>query len=269
MTDEKERAYRYDLLIAPDWRERFDTIIDKHFKLPTEGRILDVNCGTGAEAIELAAAMRGRGEVIGVDTSHERLELARAKALVQNVDNVSFEVSLPYELRWDDDEFDAVICDASMLPADEIEDTLAELLRVAAPDARVLLKIATHGSFDEFFSIYWEALHDAGLDAEVWTRLESLINERLTVSNAELMARRVGLRRVVSYTSREEFTFEASSDFFVSPMIGDTFLADWLEILPENKREEVCEKVAELIDRERNDAPFEVSIKATVIAGVK
>ena len=73
MSDAKELAFRYDLFITPDWRDRFDTLINDNLELPLEGRILDINCGTGAHALELAERMRGSGEVIGLDPSAERI----------------------------------------------------------------------------------------------------------------------------------------------------------------------------------------------------
>ena len=143
--------------------------------MPTEGRILDINSGTGAHAIELAERMRGKGEVIALDPSAERVELARAKALVKKVEDVSFEQG-GAPLRFADREFDGVIGDASLLRARDIPALLGEMLRVAEVEAPVVLKLATRGSFDEFFSIYWEALHDAGIDDQVWARLEALIS---------------------------------------------------------------------------------------------
>src|SRR6185436_16266558 len=118
MNNEKELAYRYDLFITPDWRDRFDTLINEHIQLPSEGRILDVNCGTGAHSIELAVKMKGKGEVIGVDPSAERIAIARAKAMAKRIDDVIFEQSSPTILVFDSFEFDAVIGDASMLPTD-------------------------------------------------------------------------------------------------------------------------------------------------------
>ncbi|HJZ68845.1 MAG TPA: class I SAM-dependent methyltransferase [Blastocatellia bacterium] len=269
MSSAKELAYRYDLFIAPDWRDRFDTLINESIELPTEGRILDVNCGTGEHAIELAERMRGKGEVIGIDPSAERVDLARAKAQAKKTKDVAFEQGVSSDLPFDSHQFDAVISDASMVPADEIEDLLAEMVRVAQPDGSVILKMATHGSFDEFFSIYWEALHDIGIDNEVWSALEGLINERSTVSDAESMAERSGLRNVRSFVSKEEFSFETAKDFLESPLIKDAFLAEWIGIVPEPNRDEVLARIVSIIERERRRAPFEISIKATVIAGEK
>jgi ubiquinone/menaquinone biosynthesis C-methylase UbiE len=269
MYQEKELAYRYDLLIVPIWRERFDALIDQHIKLPAEGRILDVNCGTGAFAIELAERLRGKGEVTGVDADAERLEIARAKALITKHDEVTFEQSEADDLRFADNDFNAVIGDVSMLPTEAIEKTFAEMIRVADYDALVVLKLATHGSFDEFFSIFWEALLNVGLADELLSQLEGLINERLTVTDAEALARHLQLRQVVSFVSKEEFDFETAEAFLESPLIKDLFLDSWLAIVPESKRLQVYNEIVAIIDRERYEGSFDVSIKATLIKGLK
>jgi ubiquinone/menaquinone biosynthesis C-methylase UbiE len=269
MNKNRELAYRYDLFITPDWRDRFDTLVNESVEMPLEGRILDVNCGTGAHSIELAERMRGNGDVIGIDPSAERVEIARAKAQAKKIEEVSFEQGSAFDLRFESHEFDAVIGDASMLPTDEIEDALAEMVRVAQPDARVVLKMTTRGSFDEFFSIYWEALLDVGIVNGIWAELEAMINERMTVSDAEVMVKRAGLREVETFNSKEEFSFETADDFVNSPLIQDTFLDTWLGIVPIELYEVVRERIIAIIERERQHAPFDVSIKATVIVGRK
>lgn len=269
MSDRKEEPYRYDLFITPDWRDRFDALINENVKLPLDGRILDVNTGTGAHAIELAEGMRSKGEVVGLDPSAERIAIARAKAQVRKVDNITFDQGIGSALPFDSHEFDAVIGDASMTRAEEIEEVLAELVRVAKPGARIVLKITSRGSFDDFFSIYWEALHDVGLDDDVWNALEDLINERLTLSDSEALGESAGLRKVESIVSKEEFQFEDAQEFLESPLINDFLLSDWLDILPEASREDVRARLAAIIERERHETQFEVSIKATIISGIK
>jgi ubiquinone/menaquinone biosynthesis C-methylase UbiE len=269
MSTEKELAYRYDLFVSPDWRDRFDVLVNENTAFPKEGRILDVNCGTGAHASELAAALGQRGEVIGVDPSAERLEIARAKAEAQKLKNLTFQQALAVDLPFDSDQFDAVIGDASMLHDRDAGGVLAEMIRVAKPGAQVVLKLATHGSFDEFFSIYWEALLGAGTVDEAWPSLEGLIVERSTTSAIEKMAQDAGLREVSTVSRKEEFSFSTATEFFESPVIKDYFLPDWLDILPEGKREQIVQQVVGIVDRERRDGPFDVSIKATVLTGIK
>jgi ubiquinone/menaquinone biosynthesis C-methylase UbiE len=269
MTDQKELAFRFDLFIAPDWRERFDTVISDNIKLPLEGRFLDVNCGTGAYAIDLAERVKGKGEVVGVDPDAERINIARAKSQVQKTKDVRFEAAPVTRLPFKENEFDVVIGDVSLLHTREIEAVWAEMIRVVRSEGKVILKLTTHGSFDEFFSIYWEALHDVGIAEEVWTSLERLIEERITVSSAEAIAVRFGLSGVESFVTKEELEFGDANEFLESPLIADWFLSEWLEIVPQESREAVVSKIASIIERERNKAPFEVSIKATVLAGTK
>jgi ubiquinone/menaquinone biosynthesis C-methylase UbiE len=268
MTNLKELAFRYDLFVTPEWRDRFDTLINERIKIPIEVRVLDVNCGTGAHSIEIASQMQAKGEVVGIDPSAERIAIARAKALVKKVKDVKFEQGMASSLPFDNDEFEVVIGDVSMVRAYEIEDVLAEMVRVTRPEGRVILKLTTRGSFDEFFSVYWEALHNTGMAEEVWGSLEGLINERPTLADAEQMAERFGLHKVESFTSREEFSYETAGSFLEAPLITDSFLPDWLEIAPAESRAEVLGHLALIIDRERSNASFDVSVKAAIVAGV-
>jgi ubiquinone/menaquinone biosynthesis C-methylase UbiE len=212
--------------------------------------------------------MRGKAEVVGVDPDPERIALARAKALVTKSD-ATFEQGFASDLRFENQSFNLVIGDGSMLREKQIGPLLAEMVRVTESEGLVLLKLTTHGSFDEFFSIYWEALHEDGLDGEAWGALEELINERRTYTEAETMAERLGLRKIESVTSKEDFSYEDAETFLESPLIKDHFLAQWLGILPLEKHDEVRRHIVSIIERERHDGPFEVSIKATLVMGTR
>jgi ubiquinone/menaquinone biosynthesis C-methylase UbiE len=269
LRDAKELAYLYDLYIVPQWRELFDELVDEEVALPAEGRILDAGCGTGGYAIDLAARLGAKIEVVGVDASHERLELARAKALVQKARQVNFAEGSLQALGQADHDFDLVIGDGSMLEPERIGTAFVELARVAKPGAMVVMKLATRGSFDEFFSIYWEALHELELEA-CTPQLEGLITERLTVTRAEELASEAGLRNVRSVTRKERFDYTDAASFFSAPLIENSFLDDWFEILPDAEAvSRVRRELIEIIDRERHDCDFDVSIKATLIIGRK
>ncbi|MGH9938445.1 MAG: class I SAM-dependent methyltransferase, partial [Blastocatellia bacterium] len=245
MRDAKEMAYLYDLYIAPGWREAFDQMVDDEVELPKEGRFLDAECGTGAYAIDLAIRGGAKTEVVGIDPSSEKLILARAKAEVKKVDRVEWRPGSLQSLGFAGDEFDLVIGDASMAPPSEVRAALAELTRVAKKGATVVLKLTTRGSFDEFFSIYWEALYNLGL-LDYVPQLENLITERLTVSDAEELGAGAGLKQVRSVTRKERFDFNDGGKFLEAPLIETFFLNDWLAALPdEATRRRVREQLIE------------------------
>lgn len=267
--DAKELASPYDLYIAPGWRDVFDQIVDDEIELPKEGKFLEAECGTGGYAIDLAIRGGARTEVVGVDPSLERLALARSKAEIKKINRVTFRQGSLCDLDFANGEFDLVIGDASMTPPSEIGAAFAELMRVAKKGATVVLKLTTRSSFDEFFSIYWEALYNLEL-LEYAPQLESLITERWTVSDAEQIATDAGLQHVRSVTRREQFDYNNGNEFFEAPLIGTFFLDDWLAMLPDREtRCRVQQQLVKIIDQERHKMDFNISIKATLIIGQK
>ena len=265
---ERELAYRFDLFIAPDWSERFDELVTRHVKTPDKGRILEINCGTGSRAITLAAGLK-EGEVIGVDECAERIALARAKAQTAKADRCSFAEGDAGNLTFADDSFDAVIADASLEPPSRLMPIAAEAARVAREGAPVAVKITLRGSFDEFYSIYWEALHEVGVVEEVWGALEALITARPTLDEALEAMREASISGIEPHQQKEEFRFDTGSEFLASPLVADLFLDEWLSILPPGRLAEVREAIERVIDRERAGYYFDVSAKALVASGRK
>jgi len=145
---------------------------------------------------------------------------------------------------------------------------LSEMIRVAAPSATIALTLPTASSFGEFFSIYWEALHNNGLlDHE--SDVEQLITELPTVSDVEQLAEDEGLRDVESWTRIEEFDFESGEQFLNSPLVEEFLMRNWLALVPDDKRAEVISEISRLINEERHEAEFALSVKATLIVGQK
>lgn len=265
----KEQAFLYDVFIVPGWREVFDRMVDDEVRMPKPGRILDVGCGTGGYVVGLAARLGRDSEIVGVDVSEEMLRLARAKADVQKMTHVRFASGSLAATGQATADFDVVIGDASLAEPQRVGAITAELARVARPNATVVLKLATRSSFDEFFSIYWEALDEAGLD-DLTPQLEALILERLTIEEAEALGLEAGLRKVQSVTRKEIFYYADAATFLSAPLIDLAFLHHWLAILPnEDAVSLMREKLAVIIDRERQGLDFDVSIKATLVIGEK
>ncbi|HET6975375.1 MAG TPA: class I SAM-dependent methyltransferase [Pyrinomonadaceae bacterium] len=264
---DKEIAFLQDLFIAPDWGERFAELIDGHVKLPKAGKVLYIAGGTGGHAMAIQERGGEKLELLCLDENPECTELARAKASATN-EQISFETTPLDKLNLSDNSFDLVIGNASLIPQQKVRSMFSELVRVAAPGATVALTLPTASSFGEFFSIYWEALHNVGLiDHE--SGVELLITELPTVSDIEQMADDEGLRDVESLTQIEEFDFESAEQFLNSPLVAEFLLQDWLALVPVDKRAELISEISQLINEERHEAEFALSVKATLIVGQK
>jgi demethylmenaquinone methyltransferase/2-methoxy-6-polyprenyl-1,4-benzoquinol methylase len=262
-------AYRYDLYMAPFWREPFDQMVSERVALPAQGTILEVNCGTGGLAMEVAERLGQKGEVVATDPQAERLKIARAKAEIKKLSNVSFLEKDPIHLGLDEGTFSLVIGDATLMSNEDVEAVLTEMVQMAEPGATVALKLLTRSSFGEFFSILWEALLEGGL-LEYSDRVEALINNFITTNEAEDMMQRLGLRHVRHFTERKEFDFDSAGELLESPLIEDFFLEPWLAFLPdEAAHRQIVGQVVEIIERERRESYFEISVKATLLVATK
>jgi ubiquinone/menaquinone biosynthesis C-methylase UbiE len=266
-TSNKELAFLQDLFIAPDWGERFAELIDEHVKLPKEGEALYVAAGTGSHAMALHERAGEKLELLCVDENPECLELARAKATATN-EQIKFSTAQLDKLDLQDNRFDLVIGNASLVPLERVRKMFSEIVRVAAPGATIALTLPTASSFGEFFSIYWEALHNCGLiDHE--SDVEQLITELPTVSDVEQLADDEGLRDVESFTQIEEFDFESGEQFLNSPLVAEFLMHEWLALVPDDKRAGVLSEISRLVNEERHEAEFALSVKATVVVGQK
>ena len=264
---EKELAFLQDLFIAPDWGERFAELIDEHVTLPKEGEALYVAAGTGGHALALHERAGEKLELLCVDENPECLELARAKASATN-ERITFATTPFDSLNLDDNRFDVVIGNASLVPRNRVRKMFSELVRVATPGATIALALPTASSFGEFFSIYWEALHNSGLlDRE--SDVEQLITELPTVSDLEQLADDEGLTQVKSFTRIEEFDFVSGEQFLTSPLVAEFLMHDWLALVPDDRRAALFSEISRLINEERHEAEFALSVKATLIVGQK
>ena len=267
---DKELAYLHDLYVAPDWGERFAELVDEHVQLPKKGHALYLGSGTGGHALALMERAGDDLTLIGVDESEERVELARAKAAAAKLHGrAEFRLTQLEALDFEDEQFDLVVADASMVAPERLPEILAEMVRVAAPGGTVALNVATASSFGEFFSIYWEALNNAGLLDE-GALVENLISELPTVSAVETLAAREGLDDVRSWTRKEEFDYTSGAEFLSAPLVRDFLLKSWLESLAdEAARGRVLAEVEQIIDSELHEAEFALSVKATLVVGQK
>ena len=264
---EKELAFLQDLFIAPDWGERFAELIDEHVKLPIEGRALYVAAGTGSHAMLLQERAGDKLSLLCVDENSECIELAQEKAKATN-EQTEFRLAQLDQLDLPDNSFDLVVGNASLVSRPRVRKMFSEMVRVAAPGATIAIALPTASSFGEFFSIYWEALHNNGLiDHE--SEVEHLIMDLPTVSNVEQMAEEEGLSNIESWTRIEEFDYDSGEQFLTSPLVAEFLMREWLALVAENERAEVFREISRLINEEIHEAEFALSVKATLVVGQK
>src|SRR2546421_3501827 len=102
--------------------------------------VLDVGCGTGTLAIEVARRVGRAGRVAGVDPATEQIARARRSAARRNVP-IEFQIGVIEQLPFPDQTFDVVLSSLMMhhLPAGLKRRGLAEIARGLKPGGRLVI----------------------------------------------------------------------------------------------------------------------------------
>jgi len=139
------------------WRER----AAGRAEVEPGGAALDVCCGTGDLAFELAARVGPAGTVVGCDFSEPMLELARRKAADRGLGQVRFDWADALELPYEDRAFDAVTVGFGARNLSDLDRGLRELARVLKPGGRLVILEITQPRrppLSTFYSLWFDRI---------------------------------------------------------------------------------------------------------------
>jgi len=155
-------AGRYDLLnsvmtagLHHRWRQR---AADQAALSPGDAA-LDVCCGTGDLAFELARRVLPGGHVVGCDFSEPMLDLAREKVGENAAAGVRFEWADALQLPYDSGRFDAVTVGFGVRNLSDLDAGLAEMRRVLRPGGRLVILEITQPArppLSTFYSLWFD-----------------------------------------------------------------------------------------------------------------
>jgi SAM-dependent methyltransferase len=173
-------------------RERMDLLAAVHGPATTavldrlgvaEGaRCLDLGCGGGHVALELARRVGPTGQVVGIDLDEALLVIAREMAAAQGLDNVTFTSARADEVS--DTGFDLAFSRFLLSHLRDRERVLAVMASAVRPNGRVLVEDTDwHGAFthprcpsyEQWIAWFREAVRLNGGDLDLGPTLPSLL----------------------------------------------------------------------------------------------
>jgi len=96
------QASRYDRsLTVKRYQSRTQALVLDRLSIRPGMRVLDLGCGTGTAALEIASRLNGTGKVVGVDVSLKMLQEAQQKLSQRGLTNVEFVPGSAHELEYE------------------------------------------------------------------------------------------------------------------------------------------------------------------------
>lgn len=136
---------------ASTWPVTLRMVTDLQLSAPV--RVLDVGCGIGDPALQIASVVKDGGSVLGLDLSPQMVATANARAKALKLENVEFRVGSVEDLNPSGERFDAVVARFTIMFFVDLPAGLRHLYNLLRPGGR--LSVAVWASMDEnpMFSI--------------------------------------------------------------------------------------------------------------------
>ena len=103
-------------------------------------RVLDLGCGTGIVARQVASCLKARGKVTGIDVSPNMLAVAKVAANREGL-TIEWREGNAEHPPFHESSFDLVLCQFALMFVTNKAVALAEMRRVVTEDGRVLISV--------------------------------------------------------------------------------------------------------------------------------
>lgn len=137
---ESSPAELFEKFFGPPLFTPWSRLLLEHAEPKAGERVLDLACATGIVARQVAPVVGHEGAVVGVDINPRMLEVARERAVAEDVD-VDWYQGDAAALNFSDDTFDLALCQQGLQFFPEPVKAMREVGRVLVDGGRVALNV--------------------------------------------------------------------------------------------------------------------------------
>jgi SAM-dependent methyltransferase len=230
-------------------------------RLPENGRVLDVGCGTGSLAITLAER-RQRDRAAGIDIAPPYVAFARSRGMA-----VEFAVGDACRLPYADSSFVAALAQLSLNFVPDAASAVREMRRVVQPGGIIAAAVWDFRGGLVFQRLFWDTA--AGLDPVAGATRDRLFSSPIGLPDGlPALWREAGLAAVErgSVTIRMEYADFA--DYWEPLLGGQGPVGVYVESLTTERRAQIVERVRTAFLSGAPDGPRSLTATAWAVRGV-
>ena len=126
----------YEEFFVPALFTEWPPLLAEAANIRPSHRVLDVACGTGVVTRAVAELLDEEGTVVGVDINDGMLDVARRRS-----PHIEWHSGPAEALPFEDESFDAVVCQFGLMFFEDPAAALREMVRVVRPGGRVAVAV--------------------------------------------------------------------------------------------------------------------------------
>lgn len=222
---QSDAAYAYEGLFVPALFGQWATKVADAAQIQPGQRVLDVACGTGILAREVALRTGSNGRVAGIDPSPGMLTVAQQLAPA-----IEWREGVAESLPFPEQSFDAVVSQFGLMFFTDQRQALREMMRVLAPGGRLVIAV-----WDSLDSIPAYAAEVALLEQTAGQQAADALRAPFVLGSREVLAT---LFAEAGVTSAEITTHHGAAKFPNIQTMVEADLRGWLPVMGVNLAED-------------------------------
>ncbi len=227
----------------PLWSAPFGLKILDMIKIRKKMKVLDIGCGAGFPALEIAQRLDKDSKVYGIDNWKVAVERANQKIKFCNIRNAEIINASAENLPFENESFDVIVSNNGLNNVDDLEKVFSECFRVLKKNGQLLFSMNLEETMNEFYEVYKKVLLKHNMNLEAENIRTHIYEKRKPVEFMKNILDRY--KFAISGIEYDEFSFRFADGtaMFNHFLIRLGFLKSWKQIIAPEKQSDIFSEI--------------------------
>lgn len=232
----------------PLWSAPFGMKLLDAINLKSNMNVLDIGCGLGFPAIEIAQRLGDSCHVFALDPWDRAIERTNLKIKTYDIENVTAVIGVAEQLPFEDHFFDLIVSNNGINNVEDLSLSAAECFRVSKSNAQFVITMNLEESMIEFYSVFEDILRENRLKEEIEKMKEQIYFKRKPLEEVKTVLINAGFKINSIQEDSFQIRFLDGITMFNHSLIKYWFLDGWKSVLQPKDFERIFSQLEERLN---------------------